>query len=146
MLVELSEHGKHVFKPYNLRYSNLELIKFLMSTIRDSLERLCIQVPQLIRAPGKNNNSYLCRVGTHSDVVSSEVIEKYDHKLTSMVENLNCKAAVWQNKKCGVLYVVDNTTAGDDKKKTQLQHTFAAKLIHQLQRGASLNYQSLGCY
>ena len=75
VLVELSEHGKHVFKPYNLRYSNLELIKFLMSTIRDSLERSCIQVPQLIRAPGKNNNSYLCRVGTHSDVVSSEVIE-----------------------------------------------------------------------
>ena len=117
VLVEFSEHGKHVFKPYNLRYSNLELIKFLMSTIKDSLERPSTQVPQLRRVPGKNNNSYLCCVGTHSDVVSPEVIEKHNKKLTTMVENLDCKAAVWQNKKGGVLFAVDNNTAGNDKKE-----------------------------
>ena len=128
VLVELSEDGKHVFKPYNLKYSNLELIKFLMSTVKDSLERPSTQVPQLQRNPGKNNNSYLCCVGTHSDVVSAEVIEKHDNKLTTMVETLNCKAAVWQNEKGGVLYAVNNTTAGDDKKEDPVATYIRSKI------------------
>lgn len=117
VLVEFSEQGKHVFKPYNLRYSNLEMIKFLMSTIKDSLERPSTQVLQLNKMPGKNNNSYLCCIGTHADLVGPEVIENIDNQLTTMVEKLDCKAAVWQNEKGGVLFSVDNTTAGDDKRE-----------------------------
>ena len=39
VLVEYSEHGKAVFEPYHLTYSNFDMIKFLMSSINDSLER-----------------------------------------------------------------------------------------------------------
>ena len=117
VLVEYSEHGEHVFEPYHLTYSNLDTIKFLMSTINDSLEKPACQVPPLITIPGKNSNSYLCCVGTHVDKVTPEMTHKIDNKLTSMVENLDCKAAVWANKDGGVLFPVDNTTAGNDDKE-----------------------------
>ena len=114
VLVEFSEHGKLMFKPYHLKYSNFEMIKFLMSSINDSLERTSSQAPQLVTIAGKNNQSYICCVGTHVDKVTSDVIQNIDSQLTAMVEKLDCKAAIWQNTKCGVLFPVNNTTAGDD--------------------------------
>ena len=124
VLVEFSEHGKHVFEPYHLKYTNLDTVKFLMSSINDSLEKSSSQVPQLVKICGKNNNSYLCCVGTHADKVDLDIIQHMDSQLTAVVEKLDCKAAVWENTKGGVLFPVDNTTAGDDSKEDPL-----AKLI-----------------
>ena len=120
VLVEFSEDGKHVFEPYHLKYSNLDMIKFLMSSINDSIERSSSQVPQLVTIPGKNNNSYLCCVGTHTDKVDLDTIQHIDAHLTAVVEKLDCKVAVWENKEGGVLFPVDNTTAGDDSKEDPL--------------------------
>ena len=117
VMVEYSEHGEHVFEPYHLRYSNFDMIKFLMSSINDSLERPACQVPQLVTIPGKNTNSYLCCVGTHADKVTQDIICNTDNKLTAMVEKLDCSAAVWPNKDGGILFPVDNTTAGDGTKE-----------------------------
>jgi len=128
VLVEYSEHGEHVFEPYHLRYSNFDVIKFLMSTINDSLERPVCQVPQLVTIPGKNTNSYLCCVGTHADKVTAGKIHKTDNKLTAMVEKLNCKAAVWPNKDGGVLFSVDNTTAGIDSKEDPTAEYIRSKI------------------
>ena len=119
VLVEFSEHGKHVFEPYHLKYSNLDMIKFLISSVNDSLENLS-QVPQLVTVPGKNNNAYVCCVGTHTDKVDLDVIRYTDDRLTAVVEKLDCKAAVWENREGGVLFPVDNTTAGDDSKEDPL--------------------------
>ena len=117
VVVEFSEYGKLIFEPYHLKYCNFDMIKFLMSSINDSLERTSSQVPQLVTIPGKNNQSYICCVGTHADIVSSNVIQNIDSQLTATVEKLDCKAAVWLNKDGGVLFPVDNTTAGDDSKE-----------------------------
>ena len=121
VLVEYSEHGELVFEPYHLTYSNFDMIKFLMSSINDSLERTSSQVPQLVTIPGKNNSSYLCCVGTHADKVDPDTICSIDKQLTTMVKKLDCKAAVWQNKDAvwqnkdgSVLFPVDNTTAGNN--------------------------------
>ena len=103
VLVEYSEHGELVFEPYHLKYSNFDMIKFLMSSINDSLERTSSQVPQLVTIPG-NNSSYLCCVGTHADKVSSDTIHNTDRQLTAIVEKLHCKAAVWEKKDGGVLF------------------------------------------
>ena len=116
VLVEYSEHGKPIFEPYHLKYSNYDMIKFLMSSINDSLERKS-QVPQMITKPGLSNKSYICCVGTHADKVGLDVIQGIDNQLTAMVEKLDCKAAIWQNKDGGVLFPVDNTTAGQDSKE-----------------------------
>jgi len=128
VLVEYSEHGEHVFEPYHLRYSNFDMIKFLMSTINDSLERPTCQVPQLVTIPGKNMKSYLCCVGTHADRVSPEIIQNTDNKLTAMVEILECKAAVWENKDGGILFPVDNTTAGDDGREDPVANFIRDKI------------------
>ena len=128
VLVEFSEHGKHVFEPYHLQYSNLDMIKFLMSSINDSLERSSSQVPQLITIPGKNSNSYLCCVGTHTDKVDLDTIQHINAHLTAVVEKLNCKAAVWENNEGGVLFSVDNTTAGDDSKEDPLANLIRNKI------------------
>ncbi|XP_065908416.1 uncharacterized protein [Dysidea avara] len=128
VLAEYSEHGEHVFEPYHLRYSNFDMIKFLMSTINDSLERPACQVPELVTIPGKNTNSYLCCVGTHADIVTPESLQNVDNKLTAMVEKLDCKAAVWSNKDGGVLFPVDNTTAGDDSKEDPIANLIRNKI------------------
>ena len=128
VLVEFSENGKHVFEPYHLKYSNLDMIKFLMSSINDSLERSSSQVPQLVTIVGKNNNSYLCCVGTHADKVGLHIIQQIDAELTAVVEKLDCKAAVWENTEGGVLFAVDNTTAGDDNKEDPLANLIRSKI------------------
>ena len=128
VLVEFSEHGKHVFEPYHLKYTNLDTIKFLMCSINDSLERSSSQVPQLVTIPGKNNNSYICCVGTHTDKVGLDIIHHTDKKLTAVVEKLDCKAAVWENTEGGVLFPVDNTTAGDDSKEDPLANLIRNKI------------------
>ena len=130
VLVEYSEHGELVFEPYHLKYSNLDMIKFLMSSINDSLEKASSQVPQLVTIPGKNNKSYLCCVGTHADEVSTDTIHNIDSQLTTMVEKLDCKAAIWQNKDHGVLFPVDNTTAGDEDKEDPIASFIRNKLSH----------------
>ena len=113
----LVEQEKHFFEPHHFNYSNFDMIRFLMSSINDSLERTQSRVPQLVTIPGNDKKSYLCYVGTHSDNVNLNTILNIDSQLTSMVEKLDCKAAVWQNKDGGVLFPVDNTTAGDDTKE-----------------------------
>ena len=128
VLVEYSELGKHIFEPYHLKYSNFEMIKFLMSSINDSLETTSSQVPQLVTIPGKNNNSYLCCVGTHADKVNPYIIQNVDSQLTAMVEKLECKAAIWENKSGGVLFPVDNTTAGDETKEDPIANFVRTKI------------------
>ena len=127
VLVEYSEHGKHIFEPYHLKYSNFDIIRFLMSSINDSIERTS-QVPQLVTIPGKDNNSYLCCVGTHADKVGQDRIQNIDSQLTAMVEKLGCKAAVWENKDGGVLFPVDNTTAGDNTKEDPMANFIRNKI------------------
>ena len=131
VLVEYSEHGKLVFESYHLKYSNFDIIKFLMSSINDSLEKASSQVPQLVTIPGKNNMSFLCCVGTHADKVSPDTIHNVGCQLTTMVERLNCKAAIWQNKDHGVLFPVDNTTAGNEAKEDPIAN-FIRNKINQL--------------
>ena len=128
VLVEYSEDGKHIFEPYHLKYSNIDMIKFLMSSINDSLERLSSQAPQLVTIPGKDNSSYLCCVGTHADKVGADAIQNIDKQLTAMVEKLDCKAAIWENKDGGVVFPVDNTTAGDDDKEDPTANHIRSKI------------------
>ena len=117
VLVEYSEHGQHVFEPYHLKYSNFQMIKFLMSNINDSVERSSSQVPRLVTIHGESNNSYLCCVGTHADKVCPNIIKVIDSQLTALVEKLDCKAVIWEYKDGSVLFPVDNTTAGDENKE-----------------------------
>ena len=112
VLVEYSQHGKHVFTPYQLNYSNLDMIKLLMSAANDSIERPTTYIPQLVTTPGTNKNSYICLVGTHADQVAPEIKFEVEKELELLVNKANCETAVWENDNGKVLFSVDNTTAG----------------------------------
>ena len=146
VLVEYSEHGKHIFEPYHLQYSNFDMIKFLMSSNNDALERPTSQVPQLVTSPGNDTNSYLCCVGTHADKVCSDVVHKINSRLVNMVEKLDCKATVWRNKDSGVLFPVDNTTAGRENTEDPTAKLIRNEIETLSLKKMSMNYPLPGCY
>ena len=114
VLVEFSQHGKLIFAPYHLSYTNLDMIKLLMSAANDSVERPTSRIPQLVTKPGTNNKSYICLVGTHVDKVPPKAVKKTDKMLTDLVKKTQCEAAVWQKANGSVLFSVDNTTSGNE--------------------------------
>ena len=99
VLVEYSKHGKYVFTPYHLDYSNLDMIKLLMSVANDSVERPAINIPQLVTIPGSNKRTYVCSVNTHIDKVPQQTVEMVDRQLKTLVNRINCERAVLQNDK-----------------------------------------------
>ena len=115
VLVEYSQHGKRMFTPYHLSYSNLDMIKFLMSSVNESVERPTCSVSdlQLVVRPGSDDKSYMCVVGTHADKVSHIEKKNTSEKLISLVNKTQCDASVWYQDDKNVLFSVDNTTAGN---------------------------------
>ena len=109
-----SKHNKN-FTDYPLHYSNLDMIGLLMSLTTDSLEQPTKQTPTKSRVsiPVK---SYIGFVGTHKDKLDkkrcNESIAALNDKLTSIVKERDCKFAVLPAEN-GILFPVDNTTAGD---------------------------------
>ena len=128
VLVEYSQHGKHVFTPYHLDYSNLDMIKLLMSAANDSVERPTINIPQLVTIPGSNKRTYVCLVGTHVDKVPQQTVVEVDRQLKTLVNRINCERAVWQNNKDGVLFSVDNTTADSERPEDPLANVIRNKI------------------
>ena len=114
VLVEYSQHGKPMFKPYHLSYSNMDMIKFLMSTVNDSVERPACNISdlQLAVTPGSDDKSYICMIGTHADKVSQSDKENTSKKVASLVKMTKCHALVWYQENKNVLFPVDNSTAG----------------------------------
>ena len=109
-----SKYNKN-FTDYSLHYSNLDMIGLLMSLTTDSLEQPTKQTPTKSRVsiPTK---SYIGFVGTHKDKLEKEnckeKIAALNDRLASIVEERECKFAVLPAEN-GVLFPVDNTTAGD---------------------------------
>ena len=114
VLVEYSQHGKHMFTPYHLNYSNIDMIKFLMSAVNDSVDRPACNTTdlQLAVTPGNDDKSYICMVGTHADKVSQIEKKTTNEKLISLVNKTQCHASVWYQDNKNVLFLVNNTTAG----------------------------------
>ena len=114
VLVEYSQHGKHVFTPYHLSYSNLDMIKLLMSAANDSVERPISNIPKLVTTRVRSRKSYICLVGTHSDQVSEQKVKQVENELSTLVNTTHCEAAVWQlqNESENILFSVNNATAG----------------------------------
>ena len=109
-----SKHNKS-FTDYPLHYSNLDMIGLLMSLTTDSLEQptkpTSTRTNLLI-----NNKSYIGFVGTHKDKLEKESckekIAALNDRLSSIVEERDCKFRVLLAEN-GILFPVDNTTAGD---------------------------------
>ena len=128
VLVEYSQHGKHMFTPYHLSYSNLDMIKLLMSAANDSVERPTTNIPQLVTTPGSNKKSYICLIGTHADKVSKQKFVETERELNTLVNRTQCETAVWQTDTSKILFSVDNTTAGIDNNEDPVAKVIRSRI------------------
>lgn len=113
-----SKHNKNL-ADYPLHYSNLDMIGLLMSLTTDSLEQPTKQAPTKTRL-SIPNKSYIGFVGTHKDKIEEKCcankIATINERLTCLVNERNCKFAVMPTEN-GILFPVDNTTAGAGDKE-----------------------------
>ena len=112
-----SKHNKN-FADYPLHYSNLDMIGLLMSLTTDSLEQPTKEVPTNARL-SVPNQTYMGFIGTHKDKLERNLVQRVseiNQKLTSLIDERNCRFAV-MTAKDGILFPVDNTTAGDGDKE-----------------------------
>ena len=123
-----SKHNKN-FADYPLHYSNLDMIGLLMSLTTDSLEQPTKEVPPNARL-SVPNQTYMGFIGTHKDKLEGNLVQRVseiNQKLTSLIDERNCRFAV-MTAKDGILFPVDNTTAGTGDKEDPVVKEFRQKI------------------
>ena len=145
MIQYKSKHNEN-FTDYPLHYSNLDMIGLLMSLTTDSLEQPTKQVPMRTRL-SIPNKSFIGFVGTHKDKLEKgifkERIASLNDRLTSTVEERDCKFAVLSAEN-GILFPVDNTTAGDSDSEDCVVKILRQKigdLMDKMRRSDSIDNQ-----
>ena len=119
VLVVHSEHGKKSFEPYHLGLTNLDLVKLLMASSKNSGLRTSLPIQPLHKGV-ESDNTYQCYVGTHADKVKATQIQEIESKLESVAFELKCRKCLWEQNE-NVLFTVDNTTADSDNIWDHLQ-------------------------
>ena len=112
-----SKHNEN-FTDYPLHYTNLDMIGLLMSLTTDSLEQPTKEVPTNARI-SVPNQTYMGFIGTHKDKLEGNLVQRVsaiNKKLTSLIDERHCRFAV-MTAKDGILFPVDNTTAGAGDKE-----------------------------
>lgn len=103
------------YKSYPMNYTNKDLIKCLVSLLKDSIVRNIPPLPAEYVAKGaKESKPGLCFVGTHLDKVEQEDVDKISEVLEEIVKELEASSSInifYFNK---LLLAVDNTIAGKD--------------------------------
>ena len=125
VLVRYKKDGQDVIKPYQLNYTNKDLIKLTMTLSTESLRKS--DSANFV----KNTLRFISFVGTHKDQIEeserSERIESLNKQLNDIIKQQNCQVEVLNT---GVgdnafLFAVDNTTAGrgvnEDKTVKQIR-------------------------
>ena len=108
-----NDKGKRSFSSYSMQYTNLELMKVLMSLTNNTHSRNSQFFDSICTTRGETT-SYLSFIGTHADMMSDEEIAEIDQKLTTAIDEANIKN-VWKiNDQYEYLIPVDNTTAASE--------------------------------
>ena len=115
VLVVHSEDGEQSYDPYHLDITNLNLVKLLMASSKDSSAKISPAILPNKTEGIEGNNSYQCYVGTHADKASKKEIESIEKKLEIVAHEFKCEKFLWEHGNNSILFPVDNTTAGSDK-------------------------------
>ena len=113
-----NEDGSKSYEPYPLNYTNKDLIKCLISLLKDSILR-DISLPEVfISKHATDSKPALCFVGTHLDIINHhhpEVVDKISEKLEELLMQLepNDNISIWNLGR--LLFAVDNTVAGTEE-------------------------------
>ena len=108
-----NDKGRRSVSSYSMQYTNLELMKVLMSLTNNTQSRNSQFVDNICTAKGETT-SYLSFIGTHADKMTDEEISEIDQKLTTAISEAKIEN-VWKiNDQYEYLIPVDNTTAGSE--------------------------------
>ena len=112
VLVHHYKKGKKSYEPYYLNYTNKDLINCLVALLKDSVLTDSQLPAVIISEKAKDCKPGLCFVGTHLDKVRQEDVDKINDKVEKLIAQLepNDNISIW--KRDGILFSVDNTTAG----------------------------------
>ena len=119
-------------KPYQLNYSNKDLIKLTMSLSTESLN--------ILTTPVENTFRFIGFVGTHKDIIShserSERITLLNDQLNDIIKQQNCEVEILNTGigDKGVLFAVDNTTAGKGKDEDNTVKEIRKQIENLMQR------------
>jgi len=108
-----NKKGKRSFSSYSMQYTNLEMMKILMSLTNDICLRNSCFCNNICTTRG-DSTSYLSFIGTHADMVSEDEVTEIDDKVASTVHETNTENVWTIGGDYEYLIPVDNTTAGSD--------------------------------
>ena len=124
------KEGHEQLRPYQLNYSNKDLIKLTVSLSTESMN--------ISDNPIKNTSAslrFISFVGTHKDKVKDpERIKSLNEQLNNTVKQQNCKVDVLNSEGRNVLFAVDNTTAGKSESEDSTVKIIRKKIEDAMQR------------
>ena len=129
-----SKHNEN-FTDYVLHYSNFDMIRLLMSLTTDSLQQPTNEQMPTIKSVSK---SYIGFVGTHKDKLEeskqAEIIAKINDRLSNLTKG---KFPVLPAEK-GILFAVDNTTAGDSGSEDRVVKMLRQRIENEINKSQSV--------
>ena len=126
-----SKHNEN-FTDYVLHYSNFDMIGLLMSLTTDSLQQPTNE--QIQSVP----KSYIGFVGTHKDKLKESKQEEIIGKINDRLSNLTKgKFPVLPAEK-GILFAVDNTTAGDSEGEDCVVKRLRQRIENEINKSQSI--------
>ena len=124
----VAQHSDPHYKSYTKSYSNLHLLECLMSSVKESANKVPYY-PSVVEVKGERYlNPAVCFIGTHSDILGDSlgnVVETVNKQIAKSVKSINTgeELSVWSYDG-KYLVVVDNTVAG----KGQIEDSIAGKI------------------
>ena len=109
-----NKDGLKSYRPYPLNYTNKDLIKCLVGSLKDSVVRDVSLPDVFVSSDATDIKPGLCFVGTHLDKIKPQDVDNISEKLEELVEQLepNDNISIWNLGK--LLFAVDNTVAGNE--------------------------------
>ena len=121
-----AQHSDQRYKFHTKNYTNLQLLKCLMSSVKESATVLPYCPTTVKIREDQCLDPAVCFVGTHSDVLGESldhVVEIVDKQISESVKCINADEtlSVW-NYNGRKLVVVDNTTAGKNQTTDSIEN------------------------
>ena len=149
VMVQYKSKHNESFTDHVLHYSNFDMIRLLVSLTTDSLQQPTNeQMPTMKSFP----KSYIGFVGTHKDKLEEnkqkQIITKINNRLSNLTKINDRLSNLTKEKNFsvlpaeeGILFAVDNTTAGDSEGEDPVVKILRQRIENELNKPTSSVYQ-----
>ena len=128
----VTQHSSEGYTKYEMNYTNCDLIKGLLSSIKDCTIRKCYSPGDVMIQEDQHPDPAVCFIGTCSDKIKSQiehVIETVNKRILSDVGVDDTFFHTWSNNKKKIVFPVDNTTSGNVHSEDSNAHIIRCEFI-----------------